>query len=210
VPGTSLLVGGYHYAGNSMWMTGNRLYSLDVRSGAVKELSANLPIDAALQWHPTKPGLLVFNDAGSGGPTLATLDVMTDKKVMVPMADNTITTSSAAWVNNGQAILHVDHKPGAPFSLVVISLTDWPAGTTRAVTKPNVGAGEEDDWAQVLPDGKLFLYIRRGMSGGKEIPVELRLGSLDGSLDTSLATGITPLQPAPLNRHWETLVAYTP
>jgi Tol biopolymer transport system component len=191
-----------------MWMTGNQLYTLDTRSGAVKELQEHMRMDGTFQWHPTQSGLLVYSDSSSNGSRLATLDVLADK--VTYLLSNDTGSTHPAWVRNGQAILYALRNPGAPFSLANISLIDWPSGTARAVTRPNMEAGEEDDWAQMLPDGKLFIYIRRGLFGGKELPVELRLGSLDGSLDARLATGLTQLQLAPIMRHWETLVVYTP
>ena len=35
VPGTTLLLAGYHFGDNSMWITGDRLYTLDATSGKI-------------------------------------------------------------------------------------------------------------------------------------------------------------------------------
>jgi hypothetical protein len=41
-------------------------------------------------------------------------------------------------------------------------------------------------------------------------PVELRLGSLDGSLDALVGSGLGSAPPQPFPPHWEAVVAYTP
>ena len=187
VPGTPLLLAGYTFSGNSMWMTGDRLYTLDPASGTIQEMAANLRLGGPFQWHPTQAGLIVFGDSNPSsmmaGPRLAVLDVVTGK-VAHPIADESVVSSYPSWSADGKAILHAASKVGSPtaasdpFALPAVYLTQWPDGATRRLTTPP--AGSRDDWPQLLPDGKHFLYLRVPDGGG---PAELRLGSLDGSQD---------------------------
>jgi len=215
VPGTNLLLGGYYYAANSMWITGSTLYTLDGRSGAIKELKASLRLGGRFQWHPTQPGLLLFGNSLSspvmGAPRPTVLDVVTGKLTALA-ADENVSSSALSWARNGQTILlaarTVVHTPTAPspFATAAIFQLDWPGGTPRALTK--LAAAEQDDWPQPLPDGKRFLYIHI-LADGKT--AELRLGALDGGLDTLVATGLTVNPAAGLSGfQWETQIAYTP
>jgi hypothetical protein len=214
VPGAPLLLAGYHFSGNSMWVDGDRLYTLDPASGTIQELTANLRLGASFDWHPTQTGLMVFGDSNPsqmmGGPRLAVLDVITGKVIHL-IADESVVSSYPSWTPDGKAILHAAGKgnapvgPGDPFGLSAIYLTPYPNGDTRRLTNPSGGA--RDDWPRLLPDGVHFLYLRVPQGGQ---PVELRLGTLDGSQDALVGSGLgsTPLGPFP--PQWESIIAYTP
>ena len=194
--GRPLLLAGYHFSSNSMWVTGDRLYTLDPASGTIKEMTANLRLGGPFQWHPTQTGLMVFGDSNQspmmGAPRLAVLDVITGKVTHL-IADETVISSYPSWTADGKAILHAASKVGSPIA-AERSLRPaggvshpWPDGATRRLTTPP--AGSRDDWPQLLPDGNHFLYLR--VPAGGE-PVELRLGSLDGSLDDLVGGGLSP------------------
>ncbi len=214
VPGAPLLLAGYTFSGNSMWMTGDRLYTLDPASGTIKEMTANLRLGGPFQWHPSQTGLMVFGDSNPSsmmvGPRLAVLDVITGK-VTHPIADESVVSSYPSWTADGKAILHAASKVGSPaaasdpFAQPAVYFTAWPDGATRRLTTPP--AGSRDDWPQLLPDGNHFLYLRVP-DGGK--PVELRLGSLDGSLDALVGGGLSPAPQGPFPPNWESIIAYAP
>ncbi len=214
VPGAPLLLAGYHFSSNSMWVNGDRLVTLDPASGTIKEMAANLRLGGPFQWHPSQTGLMVFGDSNQspmmGAPRLAVLDVITGK-VTHPIADETIISTYPSWTADGKAILHAASKVGSPaaasdpFAQPAVYFTAWPDGATRRLTTPP--AGSRDDWPQLLPDGAHFLYLRVP-DGGK--PVELRLGSLDGSLDAVVGGGLSLAPSQPFPPHWESLIAYAP
>ncbi len=214
VPGVPLLLAGYHFSSNSMWVTGDRLYTLDPADGMIKEMQANLRLGGPFQWHPSQTGLMVFGDSnqspGMGAPRLAALDVISGKVTHL-IADEFVISSYPSWTADGKAILHAASKMGSPaaagdpFALPAVYLTQWPDGATRRLTNPP--AGTRDDWPQLLPDGVYFLYLRVP-DGGK--PVELRLGTLDGSLDALVGSGLSPAPPQPFPPHWESIIAYAP
>ena len=214
VPGAPLLLAGYTFSGNSMWMTGDRLYTLDPASGTIKEMTANLRLGGPFQWHPSQTGLMVFGDSNPSsmmvGPRLAVLDVITGK-VTHPIADESVVSSYPSWTADGKAILHAASKVGSPaaasdpFAQPAVYFTAWPDGATRRLTTPP--AGSRDDWPHLLPDGNHFLYLRV-TDGGK--PAELRLGSLDGSLDTVVGGGLGPTPLGPFPPQWESIIAYAP
>ena len=214
VPGTPLLLAGYHFSGNSMWVTGDRLYTLNPANGTIKEINANLRLNGPFQWHPSHAGLMVFGDSNQatvlGAPRLAVLDVTTGKVTHL-IADETVSSSYPSWTADGKGILHAASKVGSPvtaadpIALPAVYLTPWPDGATRRLTNPP--AGVHDDWPQMLPDGSHFLYLRVPDGGS---PVELRLGTLDGSQDSLVASGLSPVSSQPFGPRWESLVAYAP
>jgi hypothetical protein len=214
VPGTTLLLAGYHFGDNSMWITGNRLYTLDTRNGKVTPLNANLKLGGAFQWSPSQSGLMVFGDssqaAGMGAGRLAVLDVV-NGKLVAPIADASVTSTYPSWMADGKAILHAASKPGVtpaagdPFALAAIYLTQYPAGTSQRLTQPPSGA--RDDWPQMLADGAHFLFMRTASDGQT---AELRLGALDGSPDKAVANGVTLPAPSPFGTRWESVLAFAP
>lgn len=214
VPGTTLLLAGYHYSSNSMWVTGNQLYTLDARNGAIKELNASLKLNNSFAWNPAQVGLLAFGDSlhtpVMGAPRLAVLDVLSGN-VTHPVADEAVSSAALAWTPDGKAILHAASKVGeAPkagdaFALAAIYQTAWPEGTTTRLTAPL--SGWRDSWPQPLDDGKWFLYARYN-SETKQ--AELRVGSLDGKTDALLSARIeysAVIQPT--GERWEAVLAYT-
>ena len=212
VPGSSLLLAGWHFASNSMWVTGNRLYTVDTRSGAIKDLPANLRLGGAFAWHPQKSGLLALADlsqADMGAARLAVLDV-TSGQVTRPLADAAVSSSDPVWTPDGSALLHAALKPGAPagdaFALAGIYRTEWPGGGTRRLTSPP--ANLRDQWPQVSADGKSLLYMRANPENKQ---AELRLAGLDGKSDALLLAGLdvsTALQPP--EYRWRSVAAYAP
>ena len=214
VPGAALLLAGSHFSSNSMWMTGDRLYTLDPASGTIKELQANLRLGAPFQWHPSQTGLMVFGDSNPSsmmvGPRLAVLDVITGKVTHL-IADKSVIASYPSWTADGKAILHAASKgdspaaAGDPFALPGVYLTQWSGGATRRLTTPP--AGTHDDWPQLLTDGEHFLFLRVPDDGK---PVELRLGALDGGLDELVGSGLSQAPPGPFPLNWESISAYAP
>lgn len=214
-PGTSLLLGGRHFSSNSMWVNGDRLFTLDAVTGKSREFEANARLGEALSWHPSQAGLMTFADSNQapvmGAARLAVLDV-TSGQVTHPIADEFITSSNPVWTPDGKAIVHAAARsagPGPaqdPFALAGIFLTQWPDGATRRVTQPP--AGERDDWPHLLADGVHFLYLRVAADASA---AQLRLGALDGSLDAAVVERIAPLPPAPpFAAAWNTRLVYAP
>jgi len=214
VPGAPLLLAGYHFSSNSMWVNGDRLYTLNPVNGAIKEMAANLRLGGAFHWHPSQTGLMVFGDSNQspvmGAPRLAALDVITGKVTHL-FADETVSSSYPSWTPDGKAILHAAGKVGStaaagdPFALSAVYLTPWPSGATRRLTSPP--AGTRDDWPLLLPDGNHFLYLRVPDSS---TPIELRLGTLDGSQDALVGSNLSPAPTLPFGPRWESLIAYAP
>lgn len=214
VPGAPLLLAGYHFSGNSMWVNGDRLYTLNPANGTIKEINANLRLNGPFQWHPSQTGLMVMGDSNQatvmGAPRLAVLDVIAGKVTHL-IADETVSSSYPSWTADGKGILHAASKVGSPvtavdpFALPAVYLTQWPDGATRRLTNPP--AGVHDDWPQMLPDGSHFLYLRVPDGG---TPVELRMGTLDGSQDALVAGGLSPVSTQPLGPRWDMFVAYAP
>ena len=128
-----------------------------------------------------------------------------------PIADENVASTYPSWTPDGKAILHAASKPGTtpaandPFALAAIYLTQYPAGTSRRLTQPAGGA--RDDWPQLLADGAHFLYVRTSADGQT---AELRLGALDGSMDSLVASGLTPPAPSPMGVRWESVMAFAP
>ena len=215
VPGTPLLLAGYHFGSNSMWVTGNQLYSLDSRNGAVKELPASMRLGSSIAWHPSQPAVMAFDDSSQsqlmGASRLAILNVNTAKVTRL-IADTAVSSTYPAWTPDGLAILHaaikVGNPPAAndPFALAGIYRTEWPAGTTTRITTPP--QGQRDAWPQPLADGKNVLYLRYSPDTKQ---AEVRLAGLDSKLDAPVVTALN-VAPAiqSLDIHWQTVLAYVP
>lgn len=214
VPGTQLILAGYHFGSNSMWITGDQLYTLDARSGAIKELPASMHIKGSFSWHPSQPGVLAFGDTRQaqfmGAARLAILDI-TSGKVTHLITDAAVSTTDPVWLPDGSAILHASQKGGTPaandpFTQPGIYRTLWPAGTTTLLTTPPQGS--RDGWPQPEADGKNFLYLRYHPDTKQG---DVRLSGIDGKLDAPIANTLD-LAPAvqPLTTYWPAVLAYTP
>ena len=215
-PGTTLLLAGYHFGANSMWVTGNQLYMLDSRNGTVKELPASMKLGSPFAWHPTQAGIMAFDDTKQaeimGAARLAVLDV-NNGKVTLPISDAAVSSSDPAWTPDGSAILHAAGRVGHnllaandPFALAGIYRTEWPAGTTTQITTSP--QSQRDAWPQPLADGKNLLYVRYNPATKQG---EVRLAGMDGKPDMPVATALN-LAPAiqPLDNFWQSVLAYTP
>lgn len=190
LPGSDLVLGQANYAANSMWVQGGQLFTLDVKTGAVKWLEAYTPLGAIPAVHPTQPGLLALAESASGGQRLATLDVLTGKLTILT-TDDSVFVSHPAWSADGKALLFaawalpLEQPAGAPFDLRAIYLTSPTGGPLVRLTQPSAGA--LDDAPQVLAGGKFFLFTRRAADGKS---AELRLGGLDGVTDLPVLKGV--------------------
>ncbi len=190
LPNSDLLLGQAYFAGNAAMTQGGQLFTLDVKSGAVKPLAAYTPVGAAVAPHPTRPGLLAVVESSSGGQRLAVVDAP-GGKVTVITTDESVWVSHPAWTADGQGLLFaawalpLDGPTGAPFDLRAIYLTSPQGGPLVRLTQPP--AGYMDDQPRALAGGKYFLYLRRPIAGGS---AELRLGGLDGLYDEPVARGV--------------------
>ncbi len=189
VPGADLLLFEQHFASNDMWVTGGELYTLDTKTGEVKDLKAHMKLDFQFQWNPIQTGLMVLAESSSnptmGGQRLATLDVLTGElKYLID--DAMVIASYPTWLPDGKAILFAVSLPAAAvqsnpiFEPQGIFEVSRDGSGLKAVTKP--GQGRHDDAPQLLPDGKAFLYFRVDSSTDPATST-LRLAALDGSLD---------------------------
>jgi hypothetical protein len=190
LPGTDLVVGQGYYAGNSMWIQGGQLFTLNAKSGAVRWFDAYTPLGAIPSAHPAQPGLLALGESGAGSQRLATLDVLTGKLNLLT-SDDSVLVSHPAWTADGKALLFaawalpLDQPAGAPFDLRAIYLTSPAGGPLVRLTQPPAGA--LDDAPQLLPGGKYFLFTRRAADGKS---AELHLGGLDGITDQPVVKGV--------------------
>ncbi len=189
VPGTDLLLFEQHFASNDMWVTGGELYTLNVKTGEVKDLKAHLKLDFQFQWNPAQPGLMVLAESSSnptpGGQRLATLDVLTGElKYLID--DAMVIASHPSWLLDGKTILFAVSLPAAAvqsnpiFEPQGIFEVGRDGSGLKALTKP--GQGQHDDAPQLLPAGKTFLYFRVDTTASPGTAT-LRLAALDGSLD---------------------------
>ncbi len=189
VPGTDLLLFEQHFASNDMWVTGGELYTLDVKTGAVKDLKAHMKLDFQFQWNPSQTGLMALAESSSnptrGGQRLATLDVLTGElKYLID--DAMVIASHPNWLPDGKTILFAVSLPAAAvqsnpiFEPQGIFEIGRDGSGLAALTKP--GQGQHDDAPQLLPDGKHFLYFRVD-TGSNPGTSTLRLAAVDGSLD---------------------------
>lgn len=190
LPGTDLVLGQGYYAANSMWVLGGQLFTLDVKTGAVKWFEAYTPLGAIPSASPTQPGLLALAESASGGQRLATLDTLTGKLTILT-TDDSVFVSHPAWSADGKAILFagwalpLEQPAGAPFDLRAIYLTSPTGGPLVRLTQPPAGA--LDDAPQVLAGGKYFLFVRHAVEGTS---AEVRLGGLDGVTDLPVVKGV--------------------
>ncbi len=192
VPETDLLLFEQHFASNDMWVTGGELYTLNVKSGEVKDLKAHMKLDFQFQWNPTQAGLMVLAESSSnptmGGQRLATLDVLTGGLKYL-IEDAMVIASSPSWLPDGKTILFAVSLPAAAvqsnpiFEPQGIFEVNGDGGGLKALTKP--GQGQHDDAPQLLADGKYYLYFRVDTSTNPGTST-LRLAALDGSLDEAV------------------------
>lgn len=192
VPGTDLLLFEQHTAGNSMWIIGGSLYTLNVKDGAIKDLRANLALTFRFQWQPAAKGVMVYADSGAGGQALYVLNVVTGLRKAVELKVP-VNVSAPAFTPDGQSILFGASLPadqsaaGSPFTLPAIYLVNPTTGKVHALTQPP--AGMSDTQPLLLPDGQNFLFYR---VDDQQQTFSLRLGSLSGGTDQPV-TGSLPL-----------------
>jgi WD40 repeat protein len=213
VPGSDLLLFEQHYAGNSMWTDGGTLSTLNVKTGEIKDLKANMLLNFQFQWHPSEPGVLVFGESAKspvmGGQQLAVLNVLTGQLVH-PISDPNVSVSDPAWLPDGKTILFAAAMPGQTpiaadfFALPAIYTINRDGSGARAVTKPS--QTQRDDQPQLLPDGQHLLYFRSEALGG---PFSVHLAALDGSLDQAV-TGALPPPQCTVTCAWDAVVVYQP
>ncbi len=215
VPGTDLLLFEQHFASNDMWVTGGELYTLNVKTGEVKDLKAHMKLDFQFQWNPTQAGLMVLAESSSnpimGGQRLATLDVLTGELNYL-IDDAMVIASHPSWLPDGQTILFAVSLPAAAvqsnpiFEPQGIFEVSRDGSGLRAVTKP--GQGQHDDAAQLLPDGKTFLYFRVDSNTDPGTST-LHLAALDGSLDQPLTGALAvPQCMAGPQCSWDAVAVY--
>ena len=198
VPGSDLLLFEQHYAANSMWVSGGALYTLNVKTGEVQDLKANMLLDFKFQWHPAEKGVMVFGDSSNssmmGGQALAVLNVLTGQ-ISHPIADPNVSISAPAWLQDGKTILFSAFMPGNtaqvgdPFALPAIYTINRDGSGAHTVTKPS--QNERDSHLQFLPDGQHFLYFRSDTQKGT---FTLRLAAVDSSLDEAVTGSLPPQQ----------------
>jgi hypothetical protein len=214
-PGSDLLLFEQHFAANSMWINGGALSTLNVKTGEIRDLKANLKLDFSFQWHPTEKGVLVFGDSSSspimGGQTLAVLNLLTGQ-LSHPIKNENVSISSPSWLPDGKTILFAAFmpgdasQPGDSFAAPAIYLIDRDGSNARSVTKPPQGS--RDSRPQFLTDGVNFVYYR---ADTQKMTFTLRLAALDGSLDGPV-TGPLPLPPLAIGGDytWDASLVYRP
>jgi hypothetical protein len=222
VPGTDLLLFEQHFASNDMWVTGGELYTLDVKTGAVKDLKAHMKLDYQFAWNPTQAGLMALaestNNPTMGGQRLATLDVVSGElKYLID--DAMVIASHPSWLPDGKTILFAVSLPPAAvqsnpiFESQGIFQVSSDGSGLKALTKPpqaqNIStATMHDDAPQLLADGKYFLYFRVDTSTDPGSSV-LRLAALDGSLDEPLSGPLAAPQCTTSTMcNWEAVAIY--
>ena len=219
VPGSDLLLFELHYASNSMWISGGALFTLNVKTGEVKDMKAAMLLNFKFQWHPTEPGVLVFGDSSNspvmGGQQLAELNVLTGQ-LSHPISDPKVSVSAEGWLPDGKTILFAaipGQTPAAgttattaanPFALPAIYTINRDGSGLHAVTKPS--QVQRDDQPQLLVDGQHFLYYRSDTQGGT---FSVHLAALDGSLDQAV-TGALTAPPCTVTCAWNAAVVYQP
>ncbi|HEX7597135.1 MAG TPA: hypothetical protein VF518_02910, partial [Polyangia bacterium] len=217
VPGTDLLLFEQHTAGNSMWITGGSLYTLNVKDGAVKDLKANMSLAFRFQWQPGVTGVMVYGDTSPnqgqvmGGQSLYVLDVVAGSRKAVALTSQ-VTVSSPAFTPDGQSILFGAVLPAdqasanGPFTLPAIYLESPAKGEVHIVTQPP--AGFSDTQPQLLPDGQSFLFYR---IDDQQQTFSLRLGTLSGGVDQPVTGSLPlPLRTTPAEVDFGGVVVYQP
>ncbi len=215
VPGTDLLLFEQHFASNSMWVTGGELSTLDVKTGAVKDLKASLKLDFQLAWHPSQTGVMVFGDSCChpimGGQNLAILNVITGE-LTHPIQDQNVSIAYPSWLPDGQTLLFAASLPidkiktGDPFASSAIYELKRDGSGLRSLTKP--GPSQYDARPQLLPDGEHFLYFRVDTITDPGTSV-LHLAALDGSLDEPLTGALAaPQCMASPQCAWDSIAVY--
>ncbi len=213
VPGTDLLLFEQHYASNDMWVTGGELYTLNVKTGEVKDLKAHMKLDFQFQWNPTQAGLMVLAESSDnptmGGQRLATLDVLTSE-LRYLIDDAMVIASSPSWLPDGKTIVFAVSLPAAAvqsnpiFEPQGIFEVNGDGSGLKALTKPD--QGQHDDAPQLLPDGEAFLYFRIDQSTNPGSST-LRLAALDGSLDEAV-TGPLAAPQCTMSCAWDAIAVY--
>jgi len=216
VPGSSLLLFEAHYGSNSMWILGGALSTLDVKTGAVKPMGANMLLDFQFAWNPKEPGVLAFGDSsnppGPGVQQLAVLDTHSGKLTHL-VADPNVSSLSESWLPDGKSILFAAAwlpyntvDASNPFALPAIYLVNADGSGLKRLTTP--AASERDSWATPLADGTRFLYFRIDAQTGT---LSVRLGSLDGSLDAPVTGALAAPQCGPVPPcDWSSTAVYQP
>jgi Tol biopolymer transport system component len=213
VPGNDLLLFEQHYASNSMWVNGGALFTLNIKTGEVKDLKAGMLLNFQFQWHPTEPGMLVFGDSSNspvmGGQQLAVLNVLTGQLTHL-IADPNVLITASGWLPDGKTILFAASMPadsasaGGPFALPAIYVINPDGSGLRRVTNPPQAV--RDDQPQMLPDGQHFLYFH---ADTQKQTFTVRLAALDGSLDQAV-TGSLPAPQCTVTCAWDAVVVYKP
>jgi hypothetical protein len=213
VPGTNLVLAEYHFASNSMWVTGGELYTVDVKSGAIKDLKAHMKLDFPFQWNPAETGVMVLGESSDsptmGGQRLALLNVLTGS-LQILVQDNNVLISTQTWLPDGKTILFGGRIPGGapagnPFATSGVYAIGSDGKGLRALTYTS--HGQHDEKPQVLPDGKNFLYFRLDEA---QMTAVLRVASLDGKLDQPV-TGPLTVPVCTFNTcSWDGVAVYRP
>jgi hypothetical protein len=207
VPGTNLVLAESHFGGNSMWITGGELYTVDVKSGAIKDLKAHMRLDFPFQWNPVETGVMAF-DESSFSSQLAFLNVITGN-LLSPALDGIVTMSAPAWLADGKTVLFAariqgEAPAGSPFTAPGIYSIGLDGKGLAAVTHPS--QSQHDDAPQLLPDGKHFLYFRVDET---QMTSVLRVAALDGKLDQPV-TGPLPAPSCLPTCAWNAVAVYRP
>jgi hypothetical protein len=216
VPGTDLLLFELHAAGNSMWITGGSLYTLNVKNGAIKDLRANMALTFHFQWQPSAKGVMVYGDTTPtpgqpmGGQSLFVLNVVSASRKSVDLKTQ-VSISAPAFTPDGQSILFGASLPAdqsaanSPFTLAAIYLVNPATGKVSALTQPP--AGMSDTRPLLLPDGQNFLFYR---VDEQQQTFSLRLGFLGGGVDQAVTGSLSlPARTGP-EQTFDSVVVYQP
>jgi hypothetical protein len=217
VPGSHLILAGKGLAGNSLWVDGVPLVTINAETGEIRDLGVAMLLTAeAYQWHSQQPGLLALAVGGGRfifeNKRLALLDAISgDLRYLT--AEN-MTAFEPQWSPDGSQLAYaaLTATPGIGGSGQELELAlqgrtiyfyDLASGQTHQITSPSDDA--VDGWPRWSRDGARLLYTRQ-LSGSTSV----RVITLDGSVDEDLLLGLVDPTCYDGGCGWDRYLAYAP